>query len=296
MRSNMSGILIAGGLLACAAQAAPPTVVITCGTLSTAGSYILAHDLFTQFTEPCLIISGPDITVNMDGHSILPGPANSFSSRMGIRVTGTGARIQDGNIRNLTGQETISSIAIQLESSGARVTGMNTSGNNVGINMQQSDDNRVDGNTISDNLSVGIQAGPGSDNNYIGGNQCSGNGGTCVRLIIGEGNSVVGNTMNNNGLGVSVAAGSANEVRSNSITGGERGVFVTSALNIVRNNTITGARTGIRLRFTATGNTVRNNSVTGSIEGDIVDEGTVCDDTFSNNTFTSSTGPAGCIH
>src|SRR3954462_6951876 len=101
MQKNTTRILMISAALACVAQAAP-TVVTTCGTLSAPGTYNLANSLITPPNGLCFLITAPNVTFDLNGHSITPGPANPGVARVGIRVTGTGggARIHDGSITN----------------------------------------------------------------------------------------------------------------------------------------------------------------------------------------------------
>ena len=304
MRNNIIGILMISAL-AGSAHAAPPAVLTACGALSSPGSYVLANDVLTPASGVCFLITA-DVNLKMDGHSITAGPADAGVIRVGVRVTASaaGTRIQDGSIVGLETAPLNSGIGIRVESaSGVRVTGMTITGNHIGVYIIQADGNRFDGNNVSNNSDVGFQVDSGSDNNTFIGNQCDQNGspgvGGCIFLANNTGNLVMSNTMNNNTVdGVIVSAGSsaANEIRNNVINGGLRGValFITTG-NTVRNNTITGANVGISLAATATANIISNNIVNGSASFDILDLGTVCDDTYKNNTFTTSSGPAGCI-
>jgi parallel beta-helix repeat protein len=295
--------MISAGL-ACVAQAAP-TVVTTCGTLSVPGTYNLANSVSTPSTGLCFLITAPNVTFDLNGHSITAGAASSGVTRVGIRVTGTGtgARIHDGSITNLEVAGVNVGIGMRIESaSDVRVTGMTITGNSIGMYIIQADNGRFLSNTVSSNSDFGFQVDSGSDNNLFSGNQCNQNGSTgvggCMFLANNTGNSVLSNTMINNTVHAVIvgAGGTTNQIRNNLISGGQNGVTLsTTTGNTVRSNTITGAGAGIVLFSDASGNIIRSNTVNGSTSFDIVDNGLACDDTYVNNTFTSSTGPAGCI-
>lgn|SRR5262245_12582634 len=304
MRNKLIGILIIS-VLSPTAHAAAPTVLTACGVLGLPGSYILANDVAAPASGACFLVMA-DVNLNMDGHSITPGAITPMTPRIGVRVTSTGAgsRIHDGSITSLRDAASgVVGTGIRIEGASAvRVTGMTITGNNFGVFIIGANDNRFDGNNVSSNSEFGFQVDAHSDNNSFVGNQCDQNGssggGGCIFLALNTGNSVTSNTMNNNTVDGVILGGGAtgNEIRNNVINGGGRGVTLAVANgNTVRSNTITGAGSGIVLFLTVSANTISNNIVSGSTSFDIFDAGAACDDTFKNNTFSTSSGPAGCI-
>jgi parallel beta-helix repeat protein len=160
MRNQLIGILMISALTS-AANAASPTVLTTCGLLGLPGNYVLANDVVAPATGQCLLIMA-EVNLNMDGHSITPG---TTAAGVGVRVvaTGAGSRIHDGSIAGL-------GIGIRIEGASlVRVTGMTITGNNTGIYLIGADNNRLDGNNVSNNSDVGFQVDSGSDNNsFVG--------------------------------------------------------------------------------------------------------------------------------
>jgi hypothetical protein len=187
---NFTAALFAISLIAgfCARASAASTPVSACGTLSTAGNYLLTTNLTA--TGSCLVIAAANVAIDMNGKTI-----TGSGSGVGIGDDGTErdfAIIANGNIRNFA-------VGIDLNHSGEGIFSNVDSSNNIdeGIFIQLCC-NTLDAVTANGNGSNGIEiiSGDSSLSNI----QANGNGAGIV--IGGRCNTLVGSVASNNSLGI----------------------------------------------------------------------------------------------
>jgi hypothetical protein len=192
-------------LPATATQAAGPTPVYTCGTISVAGSYVLEKNLST--TGNCLKITANSVTIDLAGFSIV-GPGSSSSGPAGIVTTATveGTTVRNGSISNFSTGVNLSS------SSSSIIEGLVVLGNFTEINannaivrsniVEHNDEGiSVSGSSIvTKNLALGNHLGIGAVGT-VSDNIASGN---LDNIIVNSGSTVIGNTISVGSTGLSV--------------------------------------------------------------------------------------------
>lgn len=70
------GLLVAGGIVADAHRRSGGLTITTCGTLTTAGSYVLTADLSTVSNQ-CMVINASNVTIDCQGHKLLQFTINN---------------------------------------------------------------------------------------------------------------------------------------------------------------------------------------------------------------------------
>jgi len=107
----------------------------------------------------------------------------------------------------------------------------------TGIDLVNSDFNRIIGNTCSENAYEGIELNT-SNNNIITGNTCQGNGDCGIYIYPSNNNTITGNTCSENTTdGISLRTNSNNTITGNTCQGnGNCGIYLYSS----NNNTVTG--------------------------------------------------------
>lgn len=267
------------------------TDVNTCGQdLSTpGGQYILTTDLDCSGT----VASGIDITASnvvfhLAGHTITSTDCDLSQTFAGIFVHGgnSGVKIDGGTIRGFND-------GIVLSSSDSRVFGMTvTSACVFGIAVS-STNNRVDTSvvTLSGLDGIGIGAASGT---HIVSNDISDNVRVGVDISnFSDGNFVLHNIINRNGLtageqgGVAIFNGTNNLIASNALNGNFNGIEIESPGNIVRHNTVNGSvSTGIFITSIGSPSTVKLNTALGNTFVDLSDESSTCSgDIWRKNIF-----------
>lgn len=132
-------------------------------------------------------------------------------------------------------------IDLLLTTSKTTITG-NTIENNeyMGIRLQTSTYNIITYNHIEDNGGQGIDLSIGSNHNYIGNNTITNNGGEGILIsgIASTENTVEGNVINDNYIGVRFSSAGSNSILSNNIQGSSmEGVLIqTSSENEIEMN------------------------------------------------------------
>jgi len=141
-----------------------------------------------------------------------------------------------------------------------------------------------------------------ADYNDVSGNNLSGNIASGMLFVRAHYNTFTSNTANNNGgLGgggaVAVFSSNRNVIASNSLSNSNHfGMHLSdSDNNIIASNTINSHEAGLLLDNDADGNVIKGNTALGS-QQDLGDAHSACVNTWTENIFVTSGGPAGCIH
>ena len=175
--------------LAPAASAREPTPIKACGTISQPGSYELVNNLTATTNDDCLVITTDFVTVDLAGFSITG--STRFPNVKGSGITAgdntIGIAVRNGSILGF-------GIGVDLGGDGSIVEGLRVFGGNptnAGIVAR----GIVKGNTVE---SIGLpspMAGAGvgiSATGIVTGNYVSG---APRGFVIGEGSTVIGNTV-----------------------------------------------------------------------------------------------------
>lgn len=226
------------------------------------GRYTLAADLSTADT--CLRITGDDVTLDGRGRTITgddPEP-----NQHGIHITGDNVTVTDLTVRGWDDQG--AGIVCQA-TTGGTLGSVTTTGNHHGLLLDQSSSTTVTDSTITGNTESGAFLRAGR-NNRLAGNTITDNAGA----------STLGGIHMERVTGAELAK---NELRANSDTAiiaidcddnritdnelhdnGRHGVFLDgSSNNTLRGNTATeNAISGIDLAFESTNNTIESNTLT----------------------------------
>jgi parallel beta-helix repeat protein len=165
------------------------------------------------------------------------------------------------------------------------VENLDLSNTNAGIALWKTEDSKISNNNVCNNNFVGICLSSSSNNNTITGNNVSSNG-VGIYLSSSSSNTITGNTARNNFVGIPL-----NESCNNTITGNNAsnnnwgGIRLYDSSN---NNTITGNNVsnnndeGIRIKSSG------NNTITGNNVSNNNDEGIRLSSSSNNNTITGN--------
>ena len=226
---------------------------------TTRASHVNCGDLITQSITldsdllDCpgngLVIGAPNITVNLNGHTI-DGTSGSSGidnfaghDRVTIRngtiqqffsgVVFAGA--QDSRLTNLTLASNGAGLALIFDSDNNQVERCDVTGNNTGVFLQSgSDRNTLSMNRIEDNVQAGVAI-DGSDDNKLQRNDVNRNGGGGIVVTGGSDRTrIEKNDLKNNGLpaGIYIGGGSGNAIVKNDLEKNPDGIFVhSSAVN-----------------------------------------------------------------
>ncbi len=226
--------------------------------------FTLTSDM--TFSDTGFIIGADDITLNLNGHTIIgisplpiPPGTDPVTTEVGVRLgEHTGVTVKNGTIKgfqvgiNLIGADnniikgivaTRNSWGLSLYGSNNNLIKSNAISNNTpaGIMLNDSDSNTITGNTIEGNGAAGIVIATEADNNEIRDNRISNNGLNGIRLGASPvdppgappaNNPIDGNTIEENGRnGIIITNGAHdNEIGNNTIKGnGLIGIFVGAA-------------------------------------------------------------------
>ena len=216
----MKKILAAAAALCLPAAAnAQPQLVLTCGTLSTPGSYTVLNNL--NATGDCLVIASDFVTLDLGGF-VVSGAGG------GAGITSHGAALRGVTVRNGVVQRFSQGIALAT-SSGVTVERVYATGNaQEGILL--GDMATVRDSTAIANGSSGVRVG---QRGLVVNNNAGDNGGHGLSGNLGT--SMIGNTSGRNGgSGISTQAGSNvvhNVARNNTMDG----IFADCPSNVVGN-------------------------------------------------------------
>ena len=186
-------------------QAASAATPITCGgpPITESGEYFLKEDCPVDNFKNAIDIQASKVQLNMRGHTISgaiktpsdcevpPPPGRDVG--IGISVGGSDVEIRNGAVIHL----------------------------NIGIQFKEGHDNHAHNLTVTGNC-LGIQV-FNSDNNQINGNNVSGNFTNGLELNHANNNAVISNVVNNNGVkccgasGIRLDTSSGNLIESNKI-------------------------------------------------------------------------------
>ena len=262
LRAKASVVAVAllggSGLWLNPADAAPAPVVLECGATITEDT-VLGADM-GPCPEDAVIIDANDVLFDLNGHEIVgQGGQVVPHQSAGVFITNqTGVQVRNGTVRGF-----FHGVRVQ-QGSGNTVNFMfvtNNEGGN-GIVLENSSDNRVANNTVTDN---GRFSGIATfDSRFF-------SAGSARNTIVD--NTVTGNDFSATTPGISVENGAGHVVRGNTVTGNagagisvrlqSTGVSVTDSL-IARNVVSGNGGSGITLPVGANGNVIRDNEVTGN--------------------------------
>lgn len=221
-----------------------------------AGTY--AENIDTKLKKVALIGEDRDTTI-IQGQTTDPVVriGNSDTSIEGFTMIGTSVEIiilvaslsEDVFITNNVIENGIQGISLAVTTSRVTIVG-NTIMDNIyiGIQVQSSTYNLIQGNTIENNGAQGIDVSLNSNHNSILNNTITGNGeeGIAISGLASTENTVEGNVISDNKIGVRFAGGAgSNEIRSNSIEGSAMEGLLLSSSNentIEMNNFIDNKR------------------------------------------------------
>src|SRR6185295_10984396 len=198
-----------------------------------------------------LVIGAPNITVNLNGHTIDGTGSGSgidnFAGhdRITIRngeireffsgIVFAGAR--DSRLTNLTLASNGAGLALIFDSDNNQVESCDVTGNNTGVFLQSgSDRNTLSMNRIEDNVQAGLAI-DASDDNRVQRNDINRNGGGGIFMSGGSDRTrIEKNDLKSNGLpaGIFVDGGSDNAIVKNDLEKNQDGIFVSStAVNVL---------------------------------------------------------------
>jgi parallel beta-helix repeat protein len=309
LRANASvaavALAVGSGLWLSPADAAPAPVVLECGATITEDT-VLAADM-GPCPEDAVIIDADDVLFDLNGHEIVgQGGQVVPHQSAGVFITNqTGVQVRNGTVRGF-----FHGIRVQ-QGSGNTVNFMNVTNNEGGngIVLENSSDNRVANNTVTDNGRFsGISTfnsrffPAGSARNTIVDNVVTGNDFTAttpgIGLENGAGHFVRGNTVTGNaGAGISVRLQTTGVSVTDSIiarnvvsgNGGHGIVLPVGAnRNTIRDNRVTdNGADGVHIESQS--NRIQRNTATGNAATDLVDTNADCDNNLWNaNTFTTA--------
>jgi hypothetical protein len=164
--------------------------------LSQPGSYVLGSNLAPGAGLDAILVTAPDVTIDLNGFRISAGPAGGANNaRIGVYTISDRLTVKNGTIgafelagiwANGRGYLVVENVRI--------VNGY------YGIYNANAEHTRIQNSTIATNLSAGITCGRSC---HVEGNVVSRNGASGIAMISG---TVLGNTiMNNTGFGISNA-------------------------------------------------------------------------------------------
>ena len=243
-------------------------------------------------------------TIRHFGNGIRLDTSNNVRvSEMVLVGNGDGIQLHDSNNNRISNSQiTTNVIGVRIEGSDQNIVSDNTISNNVadpavsvsaGVLVQNaSTGNAISSNIVSANGSVGVTL-QDSDNNLVENNTVS--------------NTTAGGGVPS--PGITVIGSSSAKIRGNTVTGNLFGIEIgpglgTATDNVVVGNTTNGNSQGILVQNGATSNTIRMNTATGNGFVDLNDANSGCDaNGWANNTFVtdfvaglSDGGPGvGCI-
>jgi len=225
------------------------------------------------------VVSSVDLYLN--GYTI-SGPGQSAcseNSTIGIYASSANANIHNGT---LTGHQ----IGLEFQGDRSRAnyrdnkaTHITATGNCEGIRLFDSDYNDISSNNLSGNIVNGML------------------------FIRAHYNTFTSNTVNRGGGfggggAVAVSDSNRNVIASNSISNspnfGMR-LLGSSGNNIIISNVLNVHGQGLQLDADADGNVIKGNTALNN-DLDLADVHSACVNTWTENTFVTSSGPAGCIH
>ena len=242
MRVVPKVVLIAfvlAGMLALSAPAAIATHV-SCGAIITANTK-LDSDLISCPGHG-VVIGAPNITLNLNGHTIDGGGSTGFNIGIDNSSGYDGVTIKNGTVQGF------SKGVLLIHASGNLVSNITAADNDTGILLSPSTNNRVKGNLALNNHGTGIQLGNGSDTNQVVGNVTSGNGDAGIHLENSDHNMIRNNTASDNFYGITLNFFSdANQVEGNTVLdNSDYGIGLTSVSgNIISANEASGNLDGI---------------------------------------------------
>jgi Periplasmic copper-binding protein (NosD) len=185
-RIYLAAALTIIGTFAAEAQAAGPTDIHACGTITAPGSYVLTRNLTT--TGNCLRVSANNVTIDFDGF-VITGDGTGD----GVAVDATSVTLRNGTITKFIAGIALTSFSL------LDVTG-----------------NVVERMRVSDNLAFGIGGGSAVVRDSV----FTGNGNTAIAL--NDGSIVTGNRVVGNKGGIAIQRGSraeGNVILSNALSG-----------------------------------------------------------------------------
>jgi parallel beta-helix repeat protein len=271
-------------------------------------TYVLAGD----FTLPgpggiALQITADNIKLDGNGHTLKGPGALTPPKSIGIEVVGTnGVRIEHVAVTGFThGVRIRSNGAIKAQH--ATLSGVQATGNDVGIQLAYADYCRVTGCNCSANMYYGIYL-ASANNNLCSRNLVADNTSAYYTNLLGHTGGIYvgssdGNRLSDNAILRNGAVGvwlyldaDSNTVEYNTISStGYTGIASNGSQNSIRENLVFWNRDGIVLAQTGGGNTVEKNRVFSSSHLDMTDESlSNGSNTWTGNSFASDneSGPA----
>lgn len=190
-------------------------------TLSLPGIYKFASNLAPGTGQSGIIVTVPDVTIDLNGFRLSGGPAGGANNaRIGIDARADRLTVKNGTIGAFTMAGVWAILRHYLVVENMRIIHVaGSTGFADGINADQGRFARIQNNTIALNIGDGIRCGEAC---HVEGNMVSGNGGFGVLLASG---TVLGNTILSNGnFGIDVVretpAGFGNNTVINNNAGG----------------------------------------------------------------------------
>lgn len=309
LRAKASVVAVAlaagSGLWLSPAEAAPAPVVLECGATITEDT-VLAADM-GPCPEDAVIIDADDVLFDLNGHEIVGRGGQVVPHQSaGVFITNqTGVQVRNGTVRGF-----FHGVRVQ-QGSGNTVNFMNVTNNEGGngIVLENSSDNRVANNSVTDN---GRFSGIASfDSRFFP-------AGSARNTIVD--NVVIGNDFAATTPGISLENGAGHFVRENTVTGNAgagisvrlqtTGVPVTDSIiarnvvsgngghgivlpvganeNVIRDNRVTdNGADGVHVESQS--NRIQRNTATGNAGTDLVDTNADCDNNlWRANTFTTA--------
>jgi parallel beta-helix repeat protein len=291
-------ILYALALLLLAPMSAPEAVAqaqpVACGTvIDRPGKYELSGDLSCPLGFPpplfcdaaAITITAPHVELNGRGFSV-----SGIRTGVGIRITSTDVRVLDIVVAEFNvGIEITGGGLHHLHELTVRGNSAFHCGDGIGLQLTNTNDNRLSGSVVSGNEHWGIRL-VSSSNNRLHGNEITNNqfrpgreAGN-IDLVSSDENSISDNDLSGGGLvGVFLNESSRNRIDRNVVTDtapntefGTAIVLIHSVENAVRANSVSrslpdpfSAHTGIHLGEGARRNVVRDNQVFGHSDNGI---------------------------
>ena len=248
--------------------------------------------------------NGRTITGNNIGEGVtIAGQSGITVKNLKVRNFEVGIFIASGTNNILEGNSVTSSVryGILLDSSNGNTLKQNTanSNNRIGIALLYSDNNKLDGNTAVSNSGKFTQAAiylESSSRNTLTGNTASNNPSAIgIVIVISEGNTLKDNIVNSNGhggifLGVGVDQGSAgNTLTGNTVSNNGVGISLDHANenNLIGNTVNSNKGNGITVEFESSGNILRDNTANSNYDG-VVLIGAGNGNTLNHNTANSN--------
>ena len=272
-------------------------------TITASGTYDVTQDLTCSGTA--ITITASKVDLHLNGHTLsgsgagvgvfVQGQANVSIDNATVQGFFEGVEFQgtvDCKITNVTArQNSDAGIVSRGGTSGLTVTGC-TAPQNVNHGILFDSDSRANtaaGNTANGNGSMGIYVTGGAFANTLNDNTTNQNGVWGIGIDGGGGNSVTGNTANqNHDRGITFYT-SGNLVERNTCDrNGNLGIGVAGDSHnntVVRNSATANGGQGIALFDQPTHNTVQDNTVSGSYQGIFVGNGPA-QNTIQGNTAT----------